>query len=336
MTSNPLPTRPRPRRRVLALALAAAGALTALGAPLRAAAQAYPDKPITFIVPFAAGSATDQLARAVGQSVTEQTKQAVIVDNKAGASGMLAAQAAARAAADGYTVLITTNTTHAANEHLYKKLAYDPVKDFVPVTGLGKGGQVLVVKTDSPYKSVADIVAAAKKTPGKLSFGSGSSSSRIAGELFQQMAGVKLLHVPYKSNPNAITDLLGGQIDLMITDTATGVPQIKGGKLKALGVSTTKRIAVLPDVPTIDEAGVKGYDMGYWFAAYVPANTPAPVVARLHDLLVVGTKSAAAKAFYESSGGDAWTTSSAELAKFQAGEAAKWGRVIKAAGIEPE
>src|SRR5213083_562848 len=160
------------RRRLLILALASAASLGAY-------AQTYPAKPVTFVVPFAAGSATDQLARALGQSITEQTKQAVIVDNKAGASGMLAAQAAARAAADGYTVLITTNTTHAANEHLYKKLAYDPVKDFVPVTGLGKGGQVLVVKPDSPYKSVADIVAAAKKEPNKLSFGSGSSSSRV-------------------------------------------------------------------------------------------------------------------------------------------------------------
>jgi hypothetical protein len=171
-------------------------------------------------------------------------------------------------------VLITTNTTHAANEHLYKKLPYDPVKDFVPVTGLGKGGQVLVVRADSPYKSVADILAKAKKDPGKLSFGSGSSSSRVAGELFKQLSGTDILHVPYKSNPNALTDLLGGQIDMMITDTATGLPQIKGGKLRALGVSGTKRIALLPDVPTIAEAGVKGYDMGYWFAAYVPAKTP--------------------------------------------------------------
>ena len=336
MTSNFLPTRPRPCRRILALALAAAGALTALGAPLPAAAQSYPEKPITFIVPFAAGSATDQLARALGQSVTEQTKQAVIVDNKAGASGMLAAQAAARAAADGYTVLITTNTTHAANEHLYKKLAYDPVKDFVPVTGLGKGGQVLVVRTDAPYKSVADLLAKARAEPGKLSFGSGSSSSRVAGEMFKQLSGTDILHVPYKSNPNAITDLLGGQIDLMITDTSTGVPQIKGGKLKALGVSTTKRIAILPDVPTIDEAGVKGYDMGYWFAAYVPAGTPQPVVAKLHDLLVEGTKSAAAKTFFASSGSEPWVTTPEQLAQFQAVETQKWAKVIKAAGIEPE
>ena len=241
--------------------------------PLGAFAQAFPSKPVTFVVPFAAGSATDQLARALGNSFTEQTKQAVVVENKAGASGMLAAQAVARAPADGYTVLITTNTTQAANEHLYKKLAYDPVKDFAPVTGLGKGGQVLVVNTASPYKSVAELLAAARAKPGKISFGSGSSSSRIAGELFQQMADVQILHVPYKSNPLAITDLLGGQIDMMITDTSTGVPQIKGGKLRALGVSTSKRLALLPEVPTIDEAGVKGYDMGYWFAAYVPAGT---------------------------------------------------------------
>ena len=317
--------------------LAAIGAIAAMALPPAASAQGkYPEKPITFIVPFAAGSATDQLARALGQSVTEQTKQAVVVDNKAGASGMLAAQAAARAAGDGYTVLISTNTTQAANEHLYKKLPYDPVKDFAPVTGLGKGGQVLVVSASAPYKSVADLLAKARKEPGKLSFGSGSSSSRVAGELFKQLSHTEILHVPYKSNPNALTDLLGGQIDLMITDTATGVPQIKAGKLRALGVSTSKRLALLPDVPTIDEAGVKGYDMGYWFAAYVPAATPAPVVARLHELLVNATKGAAAKAFYESTGAEAWSTTPEELAKFQATEAQKWGKVIKAAGIEPE
>ena len=323
----------RSTRFAIAVALAAAVAI-----PAGALAQAakYPEKPVTFVVPFAAGSATDQLARALGQSITDQTKQAVVVDNKGGASGMIAAQAVAKAAPDGHTVLITTNTTHAANEHLYKKLSYDPVKDFVPVTGLGKGGQVLVVRADSPYKSVADILAKAKKEPNKLSFGSGSSSSRVAGEMFKQLSHTEILHVPYKSNPNAITDLLGGQIDMMITDTATGVPQVKGGKLRALGVSTIKRIPLLPDVPTIDEAGVKGYDMGYWFAAYVPAGTPAPVVSRLHELLVAGVKSAAAKQFFEGAGAEPWTTSSDELSRFQAAETQKWGKVIKAAGIEPE
>ena len=313
--------------------------LTALLGSLCAAAFAqgsYPQKPINFVVPFAAGSATDQLARALGQSITEQTKQAVVVDNKAGASGMLAAQAVARAAADGYSVLITTNTTQAANEHLYKKLPYDPVKDYAPVTGLGKGGQVLVVNTSSPYKSVAELLAFARKNPGKLSFGSGSSSSRVAGEMLKQMAGVDILHVPYKSNPLAITDLLGGQIDLMITDTSSGVPQVKAGKLRALGYSTQKRSVQLPDVPTIDEAGVKGYDMGYWFAAYVPAGTPPAVVARLNELLHNGVKSAAAKSFFDAAGSEAWVTTPDELARFQAAETQKWGKVIKAAGIEPE
>ena len=296
----------------------------------------YPSKPITFVVPFAAGSATDQMARALGQAITERTKQPVVVENKGGASGMIAAQAVAKAAPDGYTVLITTNTTHAANEHLYKKLSYDPVKDFTPITGLGKGGQVLVVPANSPYKSVAELVEYAKANPGKLSFGSGSSSSRVAGEMLKQLAGVDILHVPYKSNPLAITDLLGGQINLMITDVSTGVPQIKAGKLRALGYSTQKRSAQLPDVPTIAEAGVKGYDMGYWFAAYTPAKTPEPVANKLNQLLTEAVNSAAAKSFFDMSGSEAWTTSPSELGKFQATETTKWGQVIKAAGITPE
>ena len=314
-----------------------AATAAALIAPIASAQGGkYPDRPITFIVPFAAGSATDLLARALGKSVTDQTKQAVIVDDKAGASGVIAAQAAARAPADGYTVLITTNTTHAANEHLYRKLPYDPVRDFAPVTGLGKGGQILVVRADAPYKSVAELLAAVRKSPGKLSFGSGSSSSRVAGELFQQMSGTEILHVPYKSNPLAINDLLGGQITMMFTDASTGVPQIKAGKLRALGVTSSKRMAVLPDVPTIDEAGVKGYDMGYWFAAYAPAGTPAPVVQRLNELLVEALKSAAVREFFESSGGEEFPTTPAELSRFQAMETQKWGKVVKAAGIEPE
>ncbi|MDC6167999.1 tripartite tricarboxylate transporter substrate binding protein [Paucibacter sp. XJ19-41] len=310
--------------------------LAALSLSSVALAQPYPAKPLTFVVPFAAGSATDQLARALGQSLGEQSKQTVVVDNKAGASGMLAAQAVARAPADGYTVLITTNTTHAANEHLYKKLGYDPVKDFAPITALGKGGQVLVVNLASPYKSVSELLAQARKTPGKLSFGSGSSSSRVAGEMLQQLAGVQLLHVPYKSNPQAVTDLLGGQIDLMITDTATGLPQIRGGKLRGLAVSINKRMALLPELPTIAEAGVPGYDMGYWFAAYTPAGTPPAVVQRLQELLAKAVQSPAAKSFFESSGAEPYTTTPEGLAQFQREEALKWGRIIKAAGIAAE
>jgi len=312
------------------------GAALAL-APLLGQAQSFPEKPITFVVPFAAGTATDQIARALGNVITAETKQAVVIDNRAGASGFIASQFVAKAPADGYTVLITTNTTHAANEHLYKKLPYDPVKDFAPVAGLGKGGQIMVVNPSSNVKSVADFIALAKKEPGKLSFGSGSSSSRMAGELLQQMADIKLLHVPYKSNTLAVTDLLGGQIDMMITDTATGLPQVKGGKLRALGMSSASRSPLAPDVPTIAEAGVKGYEMGYWFAAYAPAKTPPAVVKRLNELLVKAAKSDSAKtAFYEPSGTEVFTTTPEDLAKFQAGESQKWGRIVKAAGIEAE
>jgi tripartite-type tricarboxylate transporter receptor subunit TctC len=296
----------------------------------------YPDKQFTFVVPFAAGSATDQLTRSLGQEVTRITKQAVIVENKPGASGFIGAEAVKKAAPDGYTVFITTNTTHAANEHLFKKIPYDPVKDYLPVTGLGKGGQIMIVNMNVPAKSVAEFIALAKSKPGKVSFGSGSSSSRVAGEMLQQLAGIELLHVPYKSNPLAINDLLGGQIDMMITDTATGLPQVKGGKVRALAVSTAKRSPLTPDLPTIDEAGVKGYDMGFWFAAYVPANTPPAVVNKLHDILVEATKGSQMQQFYTTTGTDPFTTTPAELGKFQLAESDKWKSIIKKAGIEPE
>lgn len=314
----------------------AAGLVAAALSPSLASAQDYPSKPVTFVVPFAAGSATDQIARALGQGMTESTGQTVVIENKPGASAIIGAQTAARAAPDGYTVLITTNTTHAANEHLYKKLPYDPVKDFTAVTGLGKGGQIMVVNPNLPVKSVAELLALAKKEPGKLSFGSGSSSSRIAGELLQQMTGVKLLHVPYKSNPLAVTDLLGGQISMMITDNATGLPQVKSGKLRALGVTSLKRTPLAPEVPTIAEAGVPGYEMGYWFAAYVPAGTPEAVVKKLNEHLIKATNSAAAKSFYANTGTEPFTTTPSELASFQKDESTKWGKIISAAGIQPE
>ena len=315
------------RKRIAALALACAATL---------AHAEYPEKQFTFVVPFAAGSATDQLARSLGQEVGRITKQPVIVDDKPGASGFIGAEAVKKAAPDGYTVFITTNTTHAANEHLFKKIPYDPVKDYLPVTGLGKGGQILIVNMNVPAKSVAELIALAKSKPGKVSFGSGSSSSRVAGEMFQQLAGVELLHVPYKSNPLAINDLLGGQIDMMITDTATGLPQVKGGKVRALAVSTAKRSPLTPELPTIAEAGVPGYDMGFWFAAYVPANTPPAVVNKLHDILVEASKGQAMQTFYSTTGTDPFTTTPAELGKFQVAESEKWKNIIKKAGIEPE
>ena len=317
------------RRTLIATAVAAL-------LPLAAAAQAYPDKPITFIVPFAAGSATDQLARALGQAVTAETKQPVVVDNKPGANAFIGAQAAAKAPRDGYTVFITTNTTHAANEHLFKKLPYDPVKDFEPVAMLSRGGQILVVNNDLPVKDVADLIKLAKASPGKLSFGYGSSSSRIAGELFKQMTGTYIVSIPYRSNPPAVTDLIGGQIQMMITDMATGLPQAKAGKLKALGVSTTRRIGLAPEIPTISEAGVKGYEMSFWFAAYVPAGTPPAVVNKLSEVLNKANKSQTVSHFYAQNGFETLAGTPEDLRKFQAAESAKWRKIITGAGIEKE
>lgn len=300
-----------------------------------ARAQSYPDKPITFVVPFAAGSGTDQQARAMAQVLSADYKVPVIVENKAGANGFIAAQYVAKAAPDGYTVLMTTNTTHAANEHLYKKLPYDPVKDFAPVTLLSKGHMLLVVNEGAPYKSLGDLITAAKKSPGKLNFGSGSSSSRIASELLKQMTGIDVVNVSYKSNTMAITDLMGGQVDFMFVDTSA-LPQVKAGKLRALAVSGTKRLAGAPAVPTVDEAGVKSYDMSYWSAAYLPAKAPPAVAMKLNEMLVKAATSPAMIAFHASTSVDAATSTPEGLGAFQAEEARKWGRVIDAAGIQPE
>lgn len=301
-----------------------------------ASAQEYPAKPVTFFVPFAAGSATDTLARSLAQGITAETRRNIVIDNRPGASGFIAAQTVARAVPDGYTALIATNTTHAANEHLFKKLPYDPVRDFSPVTTLARGAQVMIVHPSVPARTVQEFIALAKRHPGKLTFGSGSSSSRVASELFQQMAGAQLLHVPYKSNPMAVTDLVGGHIDMMITDVVTGLPQVQAGKVRALGVSSPKRLPNVPGLPTIAEAGVKGYELTFWFAAYTPARTPPAVVARLGELFANATRSAPAQTFFKSTGIEPWTVPAAELAKFQASESAKWARVIKAAGIQPE
>jgi tripartite-type tricarboxylate transporter receptor subunit TctC len=318
-------------------AFAAILSTAALTAPTGAAAQDYPSRQITIVVPFAAGSGTDQLARAYATAITGEFKVPVVIDDKPGASGMIAAQLVAKAPADGYTILFTTNTTHAANEHLYKKLSYDPVKDFAPVALMSKGYQVMVVQPSAPYKSVADFIAAARQQPGKLSFGSGSSSSRVAGEAFKQMTGVDLLHVPYKSNPLAITDLLGGQITVMWTDMTTGAPMVTSNKLKALAVTSLKRSPQLPGIPTVDEAGVKGYESSFWSAAYMPAGTPPATVKKMSDLLIKATTTApAVTTLSATTGAEPATMGPEGLAKFQAEESAKWGRIIKAAGIQPE
>ena len=299
-----------------------------------ALADGYPSKPITIVIGSSAGSTTDGLARALGQEITAATRQPVIVESKAGAGGGIAAQAVARAPADGYTLFITTNTTQAANPHLFRKLAYDPIKDFAPVGALVKGYLLLVTHPSVKAQNVSDLVASAKKKP--LTFGAGSSSARVASELFQQMTQTQLTHVPYKANPPAIIDLVGGQIDMMIVDLTTSLPQVKAGKLKALGVSSPKRSPLVPTVPTIAEAGLPGYEMSYWNAVYAPAGTPAPVVQRINELMQRAMTAEPVRRFVEQNGMEPFTSTPAELASFQAAEYKRWGAVIKAAGIEPE
>ncbi|HKX43376.1 MAG TPA: tripartite tricarboxylate transporter substrate binding protein [Burkholderiaceae bacterium] len=299
-----------------------------------ALAEGYPARPITLVVGSSAGSTTDGLARAIGQEITAETKVPVIVDNRAGASGGIAAQAVARAPADGYTLFITTNTTQAANPHLFRKLAYDPVRDFAPVGALVKGYLLLVTNPSVKAQSVAELIAVARKQP--LTFGAGSSSARVASELFQQMTHTRLTHVPYKANPQAVIDLVGGQIDMMIVDLTTSLPQVKAGKLKALGVSSPKRSPLAPEVPTIAEAGLPGYEISYWNAVYAPAGTPSSIVQRVNELMQRAMATANVRRFVEQNGMEPFTSTSAELAKFQAAEYQSWGSVIKAAGIEPE
>lgn len=312
------------------LAFAAALACSA------AAAQTYPAKPITIVIGSSPGSTTDGLARAVGTQFTKETGQPVVVDSRPGAFGGIAAQMVARAAPDGYTLFMTTNTTQAANPHLVKNLPYNPIKDFAPVGQLVQGYMLMVVNPSLKANNVQDFVALAKKEPGKLSFGSGSSSARVATELFQHMTATRLTYVPYKANPPAVLDLVGGQTDVMIVDLTTSLPQVKSGKLRALGVSSPKRSSLVPDVPTIAEQGLPGYEASYWNALYAPAGTPAPVIQRLNELMRKAMATEPVRRFVADNGMEVTPTSPEELGRFQLAELDRWGRIIKDAGIQPE
>jgi tripartite-type tricarboxylate transporter receptor subunit TctC len=318
--------------------LAAAAGLVAAVAGMAdsAPAQTYPTRPIRLVVPFAAGSATDTLARVLGQKLSAAEGWNVFIENVAGASGMLAAQNVARAAPDGHTIFVTTNTTHAANQNLFKKLSYDPVADFEPVGKLGTITLALAVHPSVPAGNVRELIAYGKANPGKLSFGSGSSSSRIAGEMLKNLAGFDMLHVPYKSNPMAVTDLLGGQISLVFADVSTTLPQIRAGKVKGFGVSSAQRSPLAPDLPTMAEEGVAGYELTAWFAAFVPAKTPKAVVDKLNAAIKAAIADKAVQDALLPAGIEPQTSTPDELRTFVVSETKKWADIVKAAGIEPE
>lgn len=321
-------------RRLIIAGLASLAVLPTLSAHAQAD---YPTRSIRIIIPFPAGSGTDASARFVAQQITQQTGQAVVVDNKPGANGFIAAQAAAQAAPDGYTVFITTMTTQSVNPFLFKKLPYDPVKDFEPVSLISQSPMLLVVRNapDQP-RTVEELTARAKKPGAQISYASGNTSSRVAAETYKQIAGVDFLHVPYKGTPQGISDLLAGRVDLMFPDLTPSVPLVKDGRLRALGVTGTRRIGTLPEVPTLAEAGLAGFDLVTWSAAFVPARTPKAVVDRLNALIVKGLGTPEARAHYARTGSEATPGTPAELAAFTRSERVKWGRAVQAAGIEPE
>ena len=263
-----------------ALALAAAG--YAAAEPAAAQGSQYPNKNITLVLPFAAGSGTDSTTRIISKELGTALGTGIVIDNKPGANGSIAASYVARSAPDGYTLFVTTNTSHSANPYLLKNMTYDPIKDFTPIARTGDLPFMLVINPEIPANSVSELVALAKKEPGKYSYASGSSSAIVSGATFATLAGLDLLHVPYKSSPPALTDLIAGRVSMMFVDVPTGLPHVNGKALKALAVTTIRRSALLPDLPTMDEAGVKGFDITSWQGYLGPANTPKDIVERLN------------------------------------------------------
>ncbi|MGJ7546758.1 Bug family tripartite tricarboxylate transporter substrate binding protein [Variovorax sp. LT1R16] len=318
------------RRTLLAAALAAA----AVGAPAAAFAQAYPSKPITIIVPFSAGGTTDILARVIGLHMGTDLGQPVVVDNRAGAGGNIGGQAAARANPDGYTLFMGTVGTHAINQSLYKKMPFDPIKDFAPLSRVAMVPNLLVVNPGQPYKSVKELIAYGKANPGKINFGSSGNGSSIhlSGELFKQMTGVDMQHVPYRGSAPAVSDLLGGQISVMFDNMPSAIPHVRGGKLRALAVTTAKRSPALPDVPTIAEAGVPGYEATSWFGLLAPAGTPAPIVAKLNASILKALADPEVKKKLAEQGAESHGEKPEEFAAFIKSETAKWGKVVKESG----
>jgi tripartite-type tricarboxylate transporter receptor subunit TctC len=308
-----------------------AGMAMVLATPV--AAQDYPSKPIRIVVPFGPGTATDIVARTVGAQLSSRTGQPVVIENKPGAEGQISAQSAATAAPDGYTLFITTQTTQAMNVHIYKSLPYDPVKSFAPISGLSLGAQVVMVKNELPVKSIGELIEFARKQPGKLSFGSGNGSSRGGAELFRIMAKADLLGVPYKTQPQAISDLLGGRIDVIFSDFTTGLPPVLDGRARGLAITSKKRIQGLEQFPTVDES-VPGFEMWAWTAAYVPAGTARPIIDKLNALLREALASQSYRTLTRTTYGVPFSGSPEDLAAFQASETTKWGEIIAVAGMK--
>lgn len=278
----------------------------------------------------------ENTARALGNEIALMAKQPVVVDPRPGANGILAAEHVAKSAPDGYTLLVGTNSTHAANPSLYKKLPYDYVKDFAPVSGISIGMSALVVNPHVPAQTVAELTSLARKSPGKLTFGHGSSVSLTAVEYYKMLTGVNIVSVPYKTVPQGITDLIAGRIDLMVSNLGAAIPQVQAKRLRALAVTGGTRWPLLPDTPTMKEAGLPNYEWTFWNAAWLPAHTPPEIVTRMNEWFIAGLDRPRVKDYLRNSGSTAFGTTPGELMKFQLAEHDKWRKVILEAKITPE
>ncbi|HVL57312.1 MAG TPA: tripartite tricarboxylate transporter substrate binding protein [Burkholderiaceae bacterium] len=324
-----------PRRRNLkSLALLAAAAIAA---PARAQ-DAYPSRPIRLIVPFAAGGAIDIISRTISAELSKQLDQPIVIDNRPGAGGSIGAEAAARAAPDGYTLVAGTSATHAVNPALYAKLPYDVENDFIAVSYWGGVPNVLVVTPASGIASLDDLIARAKQAPGKLTFGSAGhgTSLHLAGEMFQRAAGVQLTHVPYKGGAPASVDLLAGNITMMFDTVAVSLPNLRAGKTVALAVAAPERHFALPDVPTFAEKGFPSVDSGTWTGLFAPRQTPPGVVQRLEKASAAALAEPETLAKLRASGVQLRPMGSAEFTRFVGAEVRKWGQLVKEAGIKLE
>jgi len=304
--------------------------------PPLATAQGYPAKPIRWISPWPAGGANDIFSRAIGQRIGESLGQQVLVDNRPGAAGTIGSDIAAKAPADGYTLVMGSSPTHAIAPALYPALPYDPLRDFSAVTLVGSVPNVLVLHPSVPAKTVKEFIAVAKARPGKLNFAStgNGTSQHLSAELFKFMAGLDMVHIPYKGTAPALTELVAGQVDLAFENMPALIPHIQAGRLRALAVTTTKRSAVMPELPTIAEAALPGYDASVWFGVFAPAGTPRPVIDRLHGEILKALQTQDLKSRMIAMGTDVSGMGPDDFSAYVRKEIPKWANLVKAAGVK--
>jgi tripartite-type tricarboxylate transporter receptor subunit TctC len=318
------------------LRLAAGAAVLPAASQIAWAQAAYPLKPITIVVPFGAGSGTDTVTRLIAQPLGAALKQTIIIEDKPGANGAIAATQVARSAPDGHTIFMGTNSPLSAAPTLNKTLSYDPLKDFVAVTRVGSFTNLFGVHSSLPISSIAELIAYAKVNPGKLSYASGSTSGIVAGETLKHATGIDILHIPYKTVPLGLNDVLGGRVPMIVSDLTPALPHVRAGTLRALAVTRLQRSSLLPEVPSLHEAGVTNFDMDSWAGVFVTAGTPAEIVARLNAELRKIIDTPEIKAKIATVGFEAFSSTPEEFDEFVKAQLVKWTRMVKESGIEPE